>query len=275
MSENITADRKLGCEKYSLDSCILVKASVDEISEVIRQYFGLQVRENCKLIDYINADLDSRQEEDRQQEILRSNPKKSLPLISYPFPFWRYLDRQWTILPFFEGDDSIAFAFASLLNTDAICFFESRHASHTEFKVFRKDWLVEHYLFGGDVDINHMAKINYLDCDSYLIFECIEFNKFNTCYTHCFKSSIRQITELEIKSAFLARKEDYDDRGFLAQCLKYYGAYIPLMEETPYHYERQENIDSQQWDSCVERMDIAIGVYNWGYFDRNVPTRVC
>jgi hypothetical protein len=44
MSGNITANQKLGCEKYSLDSCIIVKASVEEISEVIRQYFGLQVR---------------------------------------------------------------------------------------------------------------------------------------------------------------------------------------------------------------------------------------
>ena len=30
----------------------------------------------------------------------------------------------------------------------------------------------------------------------------------------------------------------------------------------------------QQWDSCVERMDIAIGAYNWEYFDRNLPTSV-
>ncbi|PSB50406.1 hypothetical protein C7B77_22845, partial [Chamaesiphon polymorphus CCALA 037] len=150
MNENTTANQKLGCEKYSLDSCILVKASVEEISKVIRQYFGLQVQSECQLVDYINADRDSSQEEDRQREILRSNPKKSLPPISYPFPFWQYLDRQWTYLPFFRGDDSIAFAFASLLNTDAICFFDSHHAIHNEFKVFRNDRLVEHYLFGGD-----------------------------------------------------------------------------------------------------------------------------
>jgi hypothetical protein len=270
MNQNITANQKLGCEKYSLDSCILVKASVEKISKVVRQYFGLQVRENCKLIDYINADLGSRQEEDRQREILIPNPNKLLPLISYPFPFWRYLDRQWTYLPFFQGDDSIAFAFASLLNTDAICFFDSHHAIHNEFKVFRNDRLVERYLFGGDFGSNIM---NYLGDDSYLNFECNEFSEF-VVYEHYFKSSIRQITELEIKSAFLSRKEDRDDRGFLDRCLKYYGAYIPLIEETPFHYEGEENLDFKQWESYVERMDIAIGVYNWSYFDRNVPTRV-
>jgi hypothetical protein len=94
MSQNITANNKLGCEKYSLDSCILVKASVKEISEVICQYFGLQVQANCQIIDYINADREADLEQDRQRQILRSNPKESLPMISYPFPFWRYLDRQ-------------------------------------------------------------------------------------------------------------------------------------------------------------------------------------
>jgi hypothetical protein len=268
MSENITTNQKLGCEKYSLDSCILVKASVEEISEVIRQYFGLQVRENCELIDYINIDQDSSQEEDRQREIRRSSPKISLPLISYPFPFWRYLDRQWSILPFFEGDDSIAFAFASLLNTDTICFKESRHVVYREFKVFRQDRLVEKYLFGSecgeiiadDWDIN----LNNLVDDFYW-----------SAHEHHFRSSIRTVSKSEIKLAFSSRIENSDDRGFLDLCLKYYGAYMPLIEETPYHYEREENVDFQQWDSCVERMDIAIGINNyWGYFDRNIPSKV-
>lgn len=175
-------------------------------------------------------------------------------------------------MPFFQGDDSIAFAFAALLNTDAICLKEFRHASCTEFKVFRGDRLVERYLFGADVRIDDITKANYLNGDPYLTFEC---NEFNSCtYTHYFKSSIRLVTELEIKSAFLSRKEDRDNRGFLDRCLKYYGAYIPLIEETPIQYEREENLDFQQWKSCVKRMDIALGVYNWGYFDRNVPTRV-
>jgi hypothetical protein len=267
MSENIPANKKLGCEKYSLDSCILVKASVKEISEVICQYFGIQVQLNCHLIDYVNADRDVNREQDRQRQILRSNPKESLPLISYPFPFWRYLDRQWSILPFFQGDDSIAFAFASLLNTDAICFNESRHVVYREFKVFRQDRLIEKYLFGSEC-----GEIIIDDWDINL--DNIGDNFYWSAHEHHFKSSIRAIDESEIRSAFLSRIENGDDRGFLDQCLKYYGAYMPLMEETAYHYEREENIDSQQWDSCVERMDIAVGAYNWGYFDRNVPSRV-
>jgi hypothetical protein len=153
------------------------------------------------------------------------------------------------------------------LNTDAICFNESRHVVYREFKVFRQDRLIEKYLFGlecgeiitNDWDINLG---NLVD------------NFYWSAHEHHFRSSIRTVDESEIRLAFLSRIENNDDRGFLDQCLKYYGAYMPLMEETPYHYEREDKLDSQQWDLCVERMDVAIGAYNWGYFDRNVPSRV-
>jgi hypothetical protein len=39
-----------------------------------------------------------------------------------------------------------------LLNADVITFFGSDNAVFREFKVFRQDRLVEHYLFGSECD---------------------------------------------------------------------------------------------------------------------------
>ncbi|MEP0872934.1 hypothetical protein NDA01_24255 [Trichocoleus desertorum AS-A10] len=91
-----------------------------------------------------------------------------------------------------------------------------------------------------------------------------EFDDWSN-YEHRFKSSIRQVTEAELRSAFLAKKHDKDNRGFLDACLKYYKAYIPLREETPAHYHGDGSSDFQKWDSVVERMEMMIVASDYSF----------
>jgi hypothetical protein len=259
MIEDFSIAQKLGCDKYALDNCILVKAPVDAVSTVVQQYFDLEVRPNCKIADYVEASNVSWNEVERQRQVLTSKPDKSIPPILWAIPFWQYLNHQWTILPLSGTKESIAFAFALLLNTDTITFHDSRKASYNEFKVFRQDQLVEHYLFGFEcgIDFEHDWDIKIEDS---------EFDDWSH-YEHRFRSSVRKVTEAELRTAFLARKHDKDNRGFLDMCLKYYKAYIPLDEEAPHHYHGEWNSDFQKWDSIVERMDIMIVPSNWSYVD--------
>lgn len=266
MVENFSVAQKLGCDKNSLDNCILVKAPVEAVSTVVQQYFALEVRSHCKIADYVEANQASWAEVERQRQVSKLRPDKSLPAILWAVPFWQYFNHQWTILPLSGTEESIAFTLALLLNTDAITFYDSSNASHNEFKVFRKDQLVEHYLFGFEC-----GKGFKNDWD--IEIEDSEFDNWNN-YEHRFKSSIRQATEAELRSAFLARKHDRDNRGFLDACLKYYRAYIPLHEETPHHYHGEWNSDFPKWDSIVERMDIMVVPSNWSYVDWKVPDRV-
>ncbi|MBW4657033.1 MAG: hypothetical protein KME15_00005 [Drouetiella hepatica Uher 2000/2452] len=228
MVEDCSVAQKLGCGKYALDNCILVKAPVEAVSTIVQQYFVLEVQSNCKIADYVDANKTSWAEVERQRQVRKSRPNKSLPPVLWAVPFWRYLNHQWTILPLSGREESIAFALALLLNTDTITFYDSSHASYNEFKVFRKDQLVEYYLFGFECGKDFKNDWDIKVEDS-------EFDAWNN-YEHRFKSSIRQVTEAELRSAFLARKPDRDNRGFLDACLKHYRAYIPLQEETPRHY---------------------------------------
>jgi hypothetical protein len=269
MNSNITIAHKLGCETHAIDNCILVKASVEAVSNIFKQYFELEVRSNCKLADYINMHNASWKEIERQREVSKSKPKKSFPPILWAVPIWRYCGHQWTIIPLSGREESIAFALSLLLNTQTIIFHDSSHASVKEFKIFYHDRLIEHYLFGfecGEI-IPDRWDIKIEDCD---------FDPPWSNHQHFFKSSSRQVAELEIRSAVLAKKHDKYDRGFLDSCLKYYKAYIPLLEETPYDYRYwdESNSDSQQWNALVEQMDIIVMPSDWSYFDRNVPTHV-
>jgi hypothetical protein len=265
MTEDFSVVQKLGCDKYALDNCILIKATVEAVSTIIQEYFALKVRSHCKISDYVDANKASWAEEEQQRQVRKSRPNKSLPPVMWVVPLWQYLNHQWTILPLQGTEESIAFALALLLGTDTITFHDSRHASYNEFKVFRKDQLVEHYLFGFEC-----GKDSRDDWD--IKIEDSEFDTWN--YEHRFKSSIRQVAEVELRAAFLARKQDRDNRGFLDVCLKYYRAYIPLVEETPYHYHGEQNSNSQKWDSMVERMDLIVAPSNWSYADWKIPDRV-
>lgn len=266
MNEAIPIFQKLGCEKYSLDSCILVRESVEAVNTIIQQYFELEVQSHCSLVDYLDARKAAWIEVERQRQVRKFRNRKSLPPIIWAVPFWRYCNHQWVVLPLSGRDDSIAFALAVLLNTDAITFYDSPRASCNEFKLFRKDRLVEHYLFGFECGED-------LKNDWDLKIEDSQFDEWNL-YEHRFKSSIRQVTEVEIKSAVLSKKYNRDNRGFLDVCLKYYKAYIPLLEETPYHYHGESNSDFKKWNAVAERMDIMLMPSNWSHVDWNVPDRV-
>ncbi|MDX2212171.1 MAG: hypothetical protein SFY66_02665 [Oculatellaceae cyanobacterium bins.114] len=266
MTKSIPIDQKLGCDKHGVDNAILIKASVAEVSWVIQEYFGLEVRSCCQLAEYIASWKASWEEIERQRQVRKSRPEKSCPPIVWATPFWQYLNHQWVFLPLSGTQDAIAFAFASLLNTDVITFHDSDNVSLTEFKVFRSDRLIEHYLYGDESGkpIDH-----YWDIST-------SFEYFgDRPDPHYFKSAVRQVTESEIREALAARKQDNrGDRGFVDACLKYYGAYIPLLEETPYHYYGNWNTNYQDWDAIVERMDMMLVPSNWKYADRIVPNQV-
>lgn len=264
MAEDLSVSQKLGCDKYALDSCILVKATVEAVSTVVQQYFALEVRFHCKVADYVDAEKASWQEVERRRQVRDSTPNQSVPPILWTVPFWRYFNHQWTILPHSGTEEAIAFALALLLNTDVITFHDCD--CFKEFKVFRRDQLIEHYIFGLECakDFKDDWDINIEDAEWY---------GWDN-YEHRFKSSIRQVTEAELRAAFLARKHDRDDRGFLDACLKYYRAYIPLEEESPYHYYRERNSDFQKWDSIVERMDMMVVPSNWSYVNWKIPNHI-
>lgn len=259
--------RKLGCSKDAIDSCILVRASVEAVSATIEQYFGLGVRSNCQIQDYIELDRAAWQEIERQRQTRTSKQKKSFPPIKWVLPIWQYCDSQWTIVPLAGTETSIAFAFSLLLDTEVITFYDSKYASFKEFKVFQGKKLIEHYLFGcecgqiieGDWDIN----IYNFELDS---------NWYN--YDHHFKSSVRQVAKLEIESALIERKENKGQRGFLEACLKYYKVYLPLYEEMPHYYRDNLNSNCQKWNLTIERMDLAIIPSDWHYSDCKVPDRI-
>lgn len=267
MIDGIPVTQKLGCHKYALDNCILVKASVEAVSTVVKQHFELEVQSHGKLADYIDAKNASWKEVERQRQVRNSRPNKSLPPVLWAIPFWRYLNHQWTILPLSGAEDSIAFAFASLLSTDTITFHDSDHASVSEFKVFHNNKFIEHYLFGYEC-----GKLLEDYWDISVNFELFESRSEHQ--EHHFKSLIRQATESEVRMALAARKNDKDDRGFLNACLKYHSAYIPQLEETPYHHHVEWNSDFQKWDSIVEQMDMIIVPSSWSYLDWKVPDRV-
>lgn len=99
---------------------------------------------NCLISDYVDAREVSWIEVKRRRQIRQSKPQKSLPPVIWAVPFWQFLNHQWTILPLSaDWRESIAFALALLLNTDAITFYDCNNASVKEFKLFRKDKLVE------------------------------------------------------------------------------------------------------------------------------------
>lgn len=53
MVKDFSIAQKLGCEKYALDNCILVKAPVEDVNTIVRQYFALEMRSRCKIVDYV------------------------------------------------------------------------------------------------------------------------------------------------------------------------------------------------------------------------------
>jgi hypothetical protein len=287
MVENCSVTQKLGCDKYALDNCILVKAPVGAVSIVVQQYFALEVQTDCKIADYVAADRDAWKEVERQRQVRRSRRDKSLPPIRWAVPFWRYLNHQWTVLPLSGTEEAIAFALAALLNTDTIIFHDSDHASYNEFKVFRRDQLVEHYLFGFECgkDFHNDWDIKFEDSEfdnwSHDGHRCKIPDRQAIEYEHRFKSSVRQVTEAELRSAFLSRKENRDDRGFLDASLRHHNAYLPLWEEIPQGWEKTPqdhrgnwNPDSKEWDELVEKMNMMVVPSNWRYVDRKVPNRV-
>ncbi|ABW30373.1 hypothetical protein AM1_5417 [Acaryochloris marina MBIC11017] len=110
---------------------------------------------------------------------------------------------------------------------------------------------------------------NYWD----IIFEDYDADTF-WYRVHHFKSVIRSVDETELRQAAISRKWDWDDRGFLDTCLRYFEAYIPLLEETPHHYRSEDRTTFHQWDNNIARLDLILMPSNWKYLDWTIPKQV-
>jgi hypothetical protein len=266
MTQDIKIFQKRGCDKYAFKNCLLIKSSVAEVAAIIGQYFDrLELYQSCKIDDYRGAKKRFWQEQENQRQIRKERPKKSLPPLLCPVPFWQYYNHEWTVLPLSGKEDGIAFTLALLLDSEAITFHDSKHASFNEFRVFSGDRLIERYIFGSECGLK-------LDEDWDIVIKVAEFSEWSI-YEHRFRSSVRQVSAAEIRAAFLSRKHERDNRGFFDACLKYYNAYIPVLEESPYHDSDQNAVDL--WlTSSIERMDMILMPSNWSYVDRAVPDRV-
>jgi hypothetical protein len=228
MAQDIKISQKRGCDKSAFANCLLIKSPIDHVSTIIGQYFDrLELYQCCKIRDYYNANHEFWQNQDCQRQIRKERPKKSLPPSLRPVPVWQYHNHEWTVLPISGQEDCVAFTLALLLGSEVITFYESKHASFNEFRVFSQDKLIEHYIFGFECGLEVQE-----DWD--ISIEVAEFSEWSI-YEHRFRSSSRQVSEEELRAAFLSRKDERDDRGFLDACLRYYGAYIPVLEESPYY----------------------------------------
>lgn len=264
--EDSPISQKLGCHKYSIDSCILIKANVEAVTSVIREYFELEVLSQCTLSDYIDAEKNSRREVEHQHQVSQSSPNKSFPPIRWAIPVWQFKGHQWTILRLSGTEEALAFSLSLLLKTKVITFEDCDNAHCKEFKVFGDECLLEHYLYGAECG---EILPNYWD----IIFEDDDADTF-WCRNHHFKSAVRTVNETELRQAAISRKWDWDDRGFLDTCLRYFEAYIPLLEETPYHYHSEARTTFHRWDNNVVQLDLILMPSNWKYLDWTIPKQV-
>ena len=171
--------QKLGCDKDSIDNCILIKASVESVSLIFKDYFALKVYSACNLQQYNNL------QETSWEEI---SQRKSL--IHEPYAIWRYSSHHWTIITLNSDDERLSFLLALLLETHVISFSKSRRGECNLFRVFYKDKVIEDYKFGSDYG-------DYFDSyyDINLIFKPYDIGK------HYFKSSVRQVVENDLITA--------------------------------------------------------------------------
>ncbi|BDM79194.1 hypothetical protein [Acaryochloris marina] len=264
--EDSPISQKLGCHKYSIDSCILIKANVEAVTSVIREYFELEVLSHCTLSDYIDAEKNSRREVEHQHQVSQSRPSKSFPPIRWAIPVWQFKGHQWAILRLSGAEEALAFALSLLLQTTVITFYDSDNVNYKAFRVFGNECLLEHYLYGAECG---EIPPNYWD----IIFEDYDADTF-WYRDHHFKSVIRSVDETELRQAAISRKLDWDDRGFLDTCLRYFEAYIPLWEETPHHYHSEDRTTFHQWDNNVARLDLILMPSNWKYLDWTISKQV-
>lgn len=279
MNRGSAIANKRGCDRDSFN-LILVKADVDSISKIFIEYFELKVYDRCSLKQYLELNDNAYREQDRLQSLFREKRRdkkrkknkgkpRKIP-INYPLPIWQYRNHNWSVV-FLHGDnDSVAFAFSILLDTDVITFWESKYAVCSEYKLFRNDKLVEHYRFGSEC--GKLFNDRYWD----LIIKCQDKTSLFPdldAEEHQFCSSIRKVTAENITRDLDTKRDLLRDRGFLDSCLKHHDAYIPTDGEMPWDYgdrNSPHDLTIEQWNNSVERLDIIMRSNYWSYYDRNV-----
>ena len=191
--------------------------------------------------------------------------EKKLSNLPYIFVTWKFYNHRYCILGFNGTCDDIAYAFATLLNTDVFIYDAPKHDHCNELRLFRSDKLAEHYMFGCDCG---KANSDYWD----ITINCNDRNR--KLISHRFCSSLRQISEEEIHK-FVAQEKTGEDYIFLDSCVKYYDAYFPDEEETPdvYLYYRKKS-HLINFRNSIEQMNIIIIPANWNYRDWGVPQKV-
>ena len=271
MKQDISIMHKRGFNINSID-CILVKADINTINSIFTEYFELKVFSNCHPRKYLKLYNKCKNKHLKLESILRIISEKERDKIKnrisnllYPSPIWKFLNHNWSVLSFNGNQYDIAFAFSTLLNTDVVTYWIPKHDNCRELKLFRSNKLVEHYQFGSQCG---QARDNYWDA-------VIDLRARFRLESHRFCSSIRQVTAGEIKQAIEQTLGSSDNYGFLDDCVKYYDAYFPREDESPFNYiYPQSNSTMRKFQNNLERMDIVMLPYSWSYQDWKVPQEV-
>lgn len=228
----------------------LIKAPVDVITSALSDYF----RTDC--------DIDLRSSSLNQS-------KKSF--------LWQYIGHEWTVWWSFAREE-IAFVLALFLETKAIVITHQGTSDWTTFKMFDRDKLVEYYLFGFDErDLEkkfghlHYENNGYWDLE---IVQTINYPRslFPFWYRHMFCSSIRQVTENEMRASFTTQSNEF---SFLDVSLRYHEAYLPDCKETPLSYYHSV-LECQSLLGKIIRLD-AVVLPKEAFYEKNlltVPNRV-
>ena len=267
MEKEIPISQKRG---FPINSCggILVKANMNSINTIFSKYFEFKIHSNCSEHKYVKLCNKFNNKQSRLSSIIRKASgnyrrkiEKKLANLPHIFTIWKFYNHHYCILGFNGTCDDIAFAFSTLLDTDVLIYSEPKHDYCNELKLFRGDRLVEHYMFGSEC-----GSIYNKYWDTVINYGAI---------SHRFCSSIRQITEEEIKQFTSNPQNIGEDCTFLDSCVKYHDAYFPKEVETPevYLYYRKK-AHLLNFRNSVEQMSIIMIPHNWNYCDWKVPKRV-
>ncbi len=228
----------------------LIEAPIDKVSTALAEHFGAQCERDIFSSKYVDL----------------ADPRRCL---------WQYKGHSWTVWWAF-GYEYIIFTLAYLLNTKSIILTHQGTSGWTNLKVFSADRWIEEYDCGCSLNGNEQNDESDDTPCSELEFTYVYSQDNNIWSTgHIFTSAVRQISKAEMLNSLQAGEQEY---GFLDHLLRYHGAYLPELDETPLDYLRYcYNYDSfYPVRDDFERVDAVI-LRQEAFYWRNIlspPDRV-
>jgi hypothetical protein len=186
---------------------------------------------------------------------------------------WQYSGHTWTIWWAFSSEE-VAFALALFLGTKAMVITHQGVSDLSTVKIFHQDKWVEHYYFGHDDydDPNEKIgdrgwEVGYWDLEVTYEYFVSQGSSFPIQTRHLFSSTIRRVTESEMKSVLHSGAGEF---GFLHTTLQHYGAYLPDCSETPLDYPRSDS-DFHPVRSDFRRVDALVLPKKTFYWQNSLP----